>query len=168
MNIHQKGVSPILSFSIVLVLISAPIGLAEDYDALKGVEAVDTIFDFRDGIPEKALAHLKLIHDTFSDKAIRSVAEKPQFVVVFMDSSVKLLSKNRAAFSAEHKKILEEFDQVLSEMSKDGIRLEICMFAGSVHGVDPASLPKELIHVPNGWISSIGYQQKGFSLVPVY
>lgn len=143
-------------------------GPAQAYEALKGITSVNTMFDFRDGDPEIALIHLKLIHQTYTDKDIRAVADNPQFVVVFMSNSVKLLSRNRTNFSQEHNKMLQEFDQVLTAMSKDGIRLEICMFASKAFGVDPASLPKELIQVPNGWISSIGYQGRKYSMVPVY
>jgi intracellular sulfur oxidation DsrE/DsrF family protein len=168
MNIRSKRTITVFLFSMMFFLVVVPPGSTEGYESLKGIASVNTIFDFRDGIPERALIHIKLIHETYMDKAIRAVTDKPEFVVVFMDSSVKLLSQNRAGFSAEEKKMLEEFDQVITAMSKDGVRLEICMFAGNVFGVDPSSLPKELIHVPNGWIASIGYQEKGYSLVPVY
>ena len=168
MNIRSKSTITVLLFSMLFFVASASQGAAEDYESLKGVSSVNTMFDFRDGIPQSALIHLQLIHDTYNNKAIRAVSDKPEFVVVFMASSVKLLSKNRAGFSAEESKMLEEFDQILTAMAKDGIRLEVCMFAGNVMGVDPASLPKELIHVPNGWISSIGYQKKGYAMVPVY
>ncbi len=168
MNLRSKQIITVFLFSMMFLLVVVAPVASEDYASLKGISSVNTIFDFRDGIPERALVHLKLVHETYMDKAIRAVADKPEFVVVFMDSSVKLLSKNRAGFSAEHKKMLKEFDQVITAMSKDGIRLEICMFAVNITGVDPSSLPRELIHVPNGWIASIGYQEKGYSLVPVY
>jgi len=141
---------------------------AEDYNALKDVSSVSTMFDFRDGNPTSALVHLKLIHDTYKDAAIRAVSDKPDFAVVFMASSVKLLSKNRSGLSAEDQKSLEAFDQVLEAMARDGIRLEVCMVAVSYFEVDPASLPKVLMQVSNGWISSIGYQKRGYAMVPVY
>jgi intracellular sulfur oxidation DsrE/DsrF family protein len=53
-------------------------------------------------------------------------------------------------------------------MAKDRIKLEICDFASKVFGVDPASILPEIKHVPNGWVSVIGYQARGYSLVPVY
>ena len=53
-------------------------------------------------------------------------------------------------------------------MSKDGVKLEICLFAAEVFGVDPASVLPEIKRVGNGWISLIGYQSKGYALVPAY
>lgn len=141
---------------------------AGEYISLKGIKSVDTIFDFRDGKPGSALIHLKLIHNTFKDQAIRDVSEKPQFAVVFMASSVLLLSSERYKFSDSDKKKLVEFDETISAMAKDGIRLEVCMFAANLFKVAPETIASEIHQIENGWISSLGYQEKGFSLIPAY
>jgi intracellular sulfur oxidation DsrE/DsrF family protein len=169
MNLKKlKSTLSIVFFSTCILLIAAVFVAAEDYEALKDVKSVNTVFDFRDGIPENALVHIKLIHDTYKDKAIRAVTEEPDFVVVFMAGSVKLLSNNREEFSPEQKKVLEEIDNVISAMSEDGIQLEICKFAANFFGVDTETISPFISRVNNGWISSIGYQAKGYKLVPVY
>ena len=144
------------------------LGQAQDYPSLKGEQSVKALFDFRIGNPESALLHLQLIHKTYKDDSIRKVTEKPQFAVVFMDVAVKLLSTDRKGFSPEEIKTIDEIANVISAMSKDGITLEICMFAAHYFKVDPKSVLPELNQVGNGWISSIGYQAKGYSLVPAY
>lgn len=140
----------------------------EGYEALKGVKNVKAVFDFRIGNPKSAALHLKLIHQTYKDKDIMAVTKKPAFAVVFIGPSVKLISKNRDGFSPEDQKILDEIASTITEMSKDGIRLEICLVAAKVFGVDPASVLPEIKHGANGWVSLIGYQAKGYSLVPAY
>jgi len=40
--------------------------------------------------------------------------------------------------------------------------------AAKVFNVDPVSVLPEIKRVGNGWISMIGYQAQGYSLVPVY
>jgi intracellular sulfur oxidation DsrE/DsrF family protein len=87
---------------------------------------------------------------------------------VFIGPSVKLISKNREGFSPEDQKSLDEIANTISAMSKDGINLEICLVAAKVFNVDPASVLPEIKRVGNGWISMIGYQAQGYSLVPVY
>lgn len=141
---------------------------AGEYHSLKNIKSVDTIFDFRDGKPGSAVIHLKLVHDTFKDQAIRAVSEKPKFAVVFMASSVLLLSNERYKFSDSERKKLAEFDEIISAMAKDGIRLEVCMFAANLFKVDPETIAPEIHRVNNGWISSLGYQEKGYSLIPAY
>ena len=135
---------------------------------MKDAKSVNTVFDFRDGKVESASIHLKLIHDTYMDQSLRAVSEKPEFAVVFMASSVLLLSSDRDKFSDEEKAKLAEFDETIKAMAKDGIKLEICMFAGNLFGVRPESIAQEIEQINNGWIAALGYQQSGYSLIPVY
>jgi intracellular sulfur oxidation DsrE/DsrF family protein len=51
-------------------------------------------------------------------------------------------------------------------VKKDGIKLEVCIAAVERLGVDESTLLPEITKVRNGWISSIGYQQKGYALIP--
>ncbi len=141
---------------------------AAEYEALKDVKSVSTMYDFRDGKVQSGLDHLKLIHETYKDQAVRAISEKPKFVVIFMGPSVMLLSKDREKFSEEEKKKLAEFDSVLSAMDKDGIHLEVCKVAIDYFKVAPDSIASEIKRVDNGWIASLGYQHKDYSLVPVF
>ena len=52
-------------------------------------------------------------------------------------------------------------------MAKDGIQFEICLIAVKVFGVEPSSILPEIKQVGNGWISLIGYEARGYALVPV-
>lgn len=155
-------------FSLFFLLVAAGPAPAGEYKALQGADSVDTIFDFREGDPASALVHLSLAHNTFTDKAIQDVSEKPRFVVVFMGGAVKLLSSDRSAFTEEQRKTLEKMDNVISKMAKDGIKLEVCLYAVDFFGVDPETISPEIDVVPNGWISSIGYQANGYALVPIF
>jgi intracellular sulfur oxidation DsrE/DsrF family protein len=157
-----------LSFSIFLILTFAVSAYSEEYKSLEGVKSVKTIFDFRFSNPAEALIHIKLIRDTYKDKVLTSMTEKPVFAVVFMGPSVTILTKNREGLTKEEKAQLDEMDKVIEAMAKDGIRLEVCLFAAGVFGIPPDSFAKELHRVDNGWIASIGYQSKGYVLVPVF
>ena len=168
----MKRESRTMAFSLIsLICLSFVVvasGFCEEYEALKGLKSVKAVFDVRIGTPKIAALHLKLIHDTFKDKSIISITKKPAFVVEFIGPSVKLVSKNRDGFSPEDQKVLDEIAGTVSAMVKSGIRLEICLVAAQVFGVDPGSILPGIRHVPNGWISLIGYQAKGYSLVPAY
>jgi intracellular sulfur oxidation DsrE/DsrF family protein len=157
-----------LFVSICFLLAAVSNGSSEEYTALKGLKSAKAVFDFKIGKPNSAAAHLKLIHKTFKDKSITDLANKPDFVVVFIGLSAKIVSKNRGEFSPEEHKILDEIASIISEMSKDGIKMEICLYAAKALGVDYASILKEITHVGNGWVSLIGYQANGYSLVPAY
>ena len=160
----------LVSIVVATVFMLAVVGSvsAATYEALAGVKSIKAIFDVRDSNVKSAAVHIKLIHDTYKDKSIRAVSKKPSFIVAFMGPSVKLISMNKQGFSMEDQKSMDEIAQTIREMAKDGIKLEVCVFAVKVFGVDPASILPEIKHVPNGWVSLIGYQARGYSLVPAY
>ena len=138
----------------------------EEYKAMKGIKSVKAVFDEREGDPKSAALHLKVIHQTY--KELAAMKKSPVFVLVFIGPAVKLISKNREGVSPENKKSLDEIADTISAMAKDGIELEICLVAAKAFNVDPASVLPEIKRVGNGWISEIGYQAQGYSLVPVY
>ena len=117
------------------------------------------MFDVRIGNPQSAALHLKLMHKTFKERDV---------YVMFSGPSVKLISKNRNGFSADDSKSLDEISSTLSKMDKDGMKLEVCLVAAKVFGVDPASLLTEIKHVENGWISMVDYQANDYNLIPAY
>ena len=163
----------ILLYAWVLIVLSCMVltgrsVVAQDYQALKGVESVKAVFDIRSGDPMNFFGHLQLIHKTFKGDSIRQIDSDPEFAVVFTDKSVLLLSQDRNGHSEKEIQILKKMDQLVSAMAQEGITLEVCLFALDYFDVDQKSVTKAVTRVPNGWISTIGYQSKGYSLVPVY
>ena len=138
----------------------------EDYAAMKGVATVKTVFDERESDAEGAAAHLKLIHQTFKD--LGAMKKSVVFAVVFSGPSVRFLSTKRANLSPEDQRAFQDVAATVSAMAKDGIVLEVCLVAVRYFGVDPASVLAEVKKVPNGWVSLMGYQAQGYSLLPVY
>jgi len=166
MKRNKRKVAISLLLSVCMSLVFFSVVFAQEYEALKGLKSAKAIFDVRIGSPKAAALHLQLIQQAYKDLGARKL--KPGFAVVFIGPSVKLISKNREGFSAEDQKKLDEIAGTISQMSKAGIKLEICLIAARVLGVDPASILPEIKKVQNGYISVIGYQAHGYSLVPVY
>jgi intracellular sulfur oxidation DsrE/DsrF family protein len=157
-----------LIFSLCLLWVAAVPVFAGDYEALKDQKSVKAVFDIRNSNPDVTAMYLRLIHQAYQDKNIREVSQTPEFVLVFIGPPVKFVSKNMDGFSPEEKKTLAEIATLLSTMSKEGIRLEICMLAAQAFGVDAKSILPEFTRVNSGYISLIGYQGRGYSLVPIY
>jgi len=168
MRKEQKIIVACVFFSICFLFLTAFSAFGAGYEGLEGVKTIKAVFDVRTASPKSGALMIKLIHQTFKDKNIAAITDKPDFVVVFIGPSVKLISKERRGFSPEESKMLDEIAGTISEMSKDGIKLEICLVAARLLGVDPASVLPEIKHVDNGLISLIGWQTNGYALVPVY
>jgi len=154
--------------AVSLLFVNAVSVSAEEYAALQGLKSVKAVFDVRAGSLNSAAAQLAMIHKIYKDSSVRKVTENPEFVLVFIGPSVRLVSTTTEGLSAEEKVTAAKLASTIKEMAKDGIKLEICMAAVDAFGVDAASILPEIKHVQNGWISLIGYQAKDYSLVPIY
>ena len=133
---------------------------------MEGVGNVKALFDIRVGNPKVGTDLMKLVWNTYQN--LKAMGKKPTFAVVFIGGAVKLISSKRNQFTPKAQNYLKQLDDTIAKMAKAGIRLEVCLTAVRYLKVDPSTLPVAIKQVPNGWISEIGYQAKGYSLVPVY
>ena len=61
----------------------------------------------------------------------------------------------------------DEIRDLVAELKKKGVRMEVCAVATRVFKVDNSALIPDVVLVGNVLISLIGYQNKGYALVPV-
>ena len=132
------------------------------YRSMEGVSSVKTVFDFRVGDPEVAKAHLNLIHGMLDNPSMIREREQPEIVIVLLGPSVNLVSADKMKQESGSKAAIAK---KISAMDSDGVRFEVCMTAAHVHEVSAESILPEIVQVGNGWISLIGYQQKGYSVI---
>lgn len=160
----KAGISSLLA--VLLVMAGFFTVWAEEHEALKGIKSAKVFFDFRASDAKSAAVHIKLIPMVYND--LKTMGKNPEFVVVFMGRAVKLVSSQRPGYGMADKPYLDDVAKTLSQMAQAGIRLEVCSTAAEYFKIDPATLHKDLKQIKHGWISEIGYQAKGYSLVPVY
>lgn len=168
MKHYSKTLFHSIVLSLVIFFFAVVSSYGGDYPILNGLTEAKIVFDVRTKSPKTALTYLNLIHSTFTEKNIREITDKPEFVVVIIGPAVKLVSTDTKSFSDEDKEILGKVATTISAMAKDGIKFEICMFAANLMGVDPSTILPEIDKYANGWISIFGYQAKGYQLVPAY
>lgn len=155
----MKNTSRVKNVSLLLAVCLFMVAGSSVFSGQKSLKSNKAVFDVRISNPKSAALHLKLIHQSFKDR---------DTVVMFSGPSVRLISKNREGFSAEENKLLDEISSTVSEMSEDGVKLEICLAATRVFNVEPASILEEIKHVENGWISIVDYQANDYYLIPAY
>ncbi len=80
---------------------------------------------------------------------------------------MKLLSSDKTLFNGAEWIEVEKFQKTLRQMKKDGVVLEICLYAAKVMGVDKATILPEIDRVGNGFVSVIGYQMQGYAVVRI-
>ncbi|HEY3400001.1 MAG TPA: DsrE family protein [Geothrix sp.] len=137
----------------------------KDTAALKGLRVGKGIFDINLAAPEKLPLYLGVIKETFAGMKAQGV--KPDLIVVFRGPAVKLVSCERDAFSPEQKASLERSDALIQELAGLGVRFEACAVATRIFQVDQEDLLPQVKAVGNTFVSLIGYQAKGYGMIPI-
>lgn len=171
MSTFQRGfarrIAAVLSVAAVVVMLAVP-ALAGEYDsALKGVNGIKAVFDVSQGNPKVSNVIFWAVQNVYEDETVKALQEKTQMVIVFHGPAVKLISTDRGAFKGEELAEVDKFHETLRQLKKDGVKLEVCLYAAKVMGVDPATILPEIDRVGNGFISVIGYQNQGYAVVRV-
>lgn len=148
-------------------LITGMPALAGQYAALEGVKSLDSVFDFTQGSPQKATILLQAIRGVHSDPSVRELSEAPRTVIVFHGAATSLITTASDGFEADYLMALNGFRDLVRQARRDGIKLEVCMYAVKVLEIDPATLMPEIDQVGNGFISVLGYQAQGYAVVTV-
>ena len=170
MKLIQKSVffhsALILFAALLMALVASPVKAGE-YKALDGVKEVKAVFDVTLGDPETANVVFWAVRDVYDNESVRALPEPPRIAVVFHGEAVKLISSDREGISDSDKLAVNEFTDMVRQMKQEGVTLEICLYAAKVLGIDPATIMPEVDHVGNGFVSVVGYQAQGYSLVTI-
>lgn len=157
-----------LIFAAAFIVLMSPAALASGYDnALKGVTNYDAVFEVTQANPEVANIVFWAVKNASEVDEVKALAKAPNIAVVFHGPAVKLLSSNRAPFNDKDWAEVEKFQATLRQMKQAGTKLEVCLYAVKVMGVDKATIIPEVDQVGNGFVSVIGYQQQGYSVVRI-
>ncbi len=170
MNRNNNPQIRYLLIILVAVFISAlnvTPAVSGEYAALNGVKGIKAVFDVSLGSPQMANIVFGAVQDVYKNKSVISLKEKPQVAVLFHGPAVKLISTNREGFTDADNEMLNKFADMIRQMKKDGVKIEVCGYALKVLGVDPATILPEVDHVGNSFISVVGYQAQGYSLVTI-
>lgn len=152
-----------------VVLLALPVvpAMAGEYAALDGVKGIDSVFDFSLGKPAVAALVIPAIMDVYQNKDVLALYAPPRTVVVFHGMAVKLISTDRTGVAKEDLAAYDKVADQIRQLKKDGVKLEVCEYALKVMKVDPATIMPEIDKVGNGFISVLGYQAKGYSVVAI-
>jgi intracellular sulfur oxidation DsrE/DsrF family protein len=165
-NIRIRRLFIIVVALLISSLIVTP-AVSGEYPALDGVKGIKAVFDVSLGAPQIANIVFWAVQNVYKDKNVLTLKEPPQVAVVFHGPAVKLISTNHEGFKDSDIEMLNKFADIIRQMKKDGVKIEVCGYALKVLGVDPASILPEVDHVGNGFISVVGYQAQGYSVVTI-
>lgn len=156
----------------ICILIALTIGTSRlyaaqpnDSSALQGVTATKAIFDINFGEPKKLELYLSVIEKTYND--LLQQGHHPDFIIAFRGSSVRLITTETWAYEEEDQLRLQKGAALLKKLSAQGVQLEACSIATNLFKIDNNSLLSVVKPVGNTFVSLIGYQSKGYALIPI-
>ena len=154
----------------LVFLINFPLAHAEkpaDRAALEGVAVGKVVWDINTGDPRKLSLYLEVIQETYDDLIRQSVA--PDMVFAFRGASVLLISTDLEAVPFEQHLDVEAVAALLADLNKrPGVKMEACTVACRLYGVEAENLLPGVQAVGNTFVSLIGYQAKGYAIIPIY
>lgn len=164
----KKSLSILLTL-LCIVLTGTTVIHAEkiytDENALQGVGIGKGLFDINLTHAAKLELYLSVIKKTHAD--LINQGSKPEFVIAFRGASVRLISSEIWSFSEEDQQSLITSASIIRELQKLGVTFEACSIATDLFKVDNLTLLPGVQVVGNTFVSLIGYQAKGYSLIPI-
>ncbi len=164
---YRRIMAAFLSMAAVAVMLALPSAAGEYDSALKGVNGIKAVFDVSQGSPKVSNVIFWAVKNVYEDGTVKALPEEARMAIVFHGPAVKLISTDRSGFKGEELAEVDKFHETLRQLKKDGVKLEVCLYAARVMGVDPATILPEIDRVGNGFISVIGYQNQGYAVVRV-
>ena len=171
MNTKNKNLAQLITclfFTVFFAVTLSTSALAEGYgNALKGVNSYDAVFEVSLGNPKIANLVFWAVKNAYEADEVKALSGTPNVVIVFHGPVVKLLSSDRSPFNSAEWAEVEKFQTTLRQMKKDGVKLEVCLYAAKVLGVDKTTIMPEIDGVDNGFVSVVGYQMQDYAVVRI-
>lgn len=137
-----------------------------DRHALDGVKTGKALFDIAAGNPNAIVTTLGVIGETID--GLKRHGVEPEIVVAFRGPAVRFLASNDSNIPTEHAATAMELSVRIEQLAARGVRFEVCGVTTRMMKIDNATLVKGVQPVANTFNSLIGYQAKGYALIPIF
>lgn len=138
----------------------------DDRHALEGVKTGKAVFDIASGNPKAIVTVLGIVDETID--GLKRQGVEPHIVVAFRGPAVRFLSSDSSVIPPEHAATAMELADHVEKLAARGVRVEACGITTRMMKIDHAKLIKGAQPVANTFNSLIGYQTKGYALIPVF
>jgi len=159
-------------FALCLTILATPVyaeASPNDAAALENVSVGKAIFDINiaGDNPQKLALYLQVIQETVTGLVEQNV--KPDILLAFRGSAVKLITTEQSEdLALDVEEQLEQVAALLKDLADNGVKIEACSVATRLFGVSNDTLLPNIKPVGNTFISLIGYQAKGYAVIPIY
>lgn len=136
-----------------------------DQRALAGVTEGKAIFDVNLGNPSTLVVILDVVDETLDGLAAHGV--EPNLIVAFRGPSVRFVTTDESKIPLEQVEASQALAERVANLAERGVRFEACGITTRMMGVDNASLIPGVEPVANTFNSLIGFQARGYAVIPI-
>lgn len=156
-------------FLLPLLIVSGRPVIADDNfnndQALKGVSEANIYFDVSLGDPAMLVLRLDLIERTISQ--MKGVGIATHGVVGFRGPASRYITIDEHYVLEEEIGKKANIQEWIKKLSADGLTIEQCSIAAKQQGIEHLDVLPEVTIVKNGYVSLVGYQLKGYAVIPM-
>jgi len=147
---------------ILSMIILTSVGFAQP-NSLKGLDTAKLVVDLNQGNAKKLKTRIGLILETMDN--ITEHGTKIDVVVAVRGGASNFMTINDDHIDEDEGKIKAQISNLTSELAKRGVKLEQCAVALRFLKIDAKEVQPKFKVVQNGYVSLIGYQNKGYAVV---
>lgn len=138
-----------------------------DAMALKGATSGKVVWDINTSSPAKLALYLGVMQETYEDLLRQGVT--PDMVFTFRGESLRIISSEHDEITLQSMPEIRQSARIIHAlMQRPGVRMEACAIAARIFEVDIEKILHGIRPVGNTFVSLIGYQSKGYALIPIY
>jgi len=161
-------------FALVFLLCLMPVtGMTadmprpDDARSLQGIEEGRILWDVTAADPDKLLARLGVIEQTYRDLERQGVT--PRMVFAFRGGAVRLLTRDAPERDIENAQTILQIQDRLRELAAlDGVeRMEACSIATRRVGITQNELVDPIVEVGNTFVTAAAYAQRGYAKIKI-
>ena len=157
----------IVGFIGLILFSAAQAEKPNDTDALENIEVGKVVWDVLANRPDRLLFYLKLVEETYDDLVRQDV--EPNMVFIFHGRALNLIKSEPVEFLPKDKKAHQEALALISDLNaRPGVRMEACSISARMQDIENDGIISDVKMVGNTYVSLIGYQSKGYSVIPVH
>jgi intracellular sulfur oxidation DsrE/DsrF family protein len=134
-------------------------------DSITGLNSVKAVIDLNQGKANLLDLRLNFIKKTFEH--IKLAGGKPDFIVAVRGGASAFMTYSDKHIDSSDAGLKKIMHQKIKEMKNMGIRFQQCEIAMTLLKIEPSDIISEIEIVKNGYVTLIGYQNKGYALLPM-
>jgi intracellular sulfur oxidation DsrE/DsrF family protein len=151
---------------IIFCTLAVSPAAGSEIKALQGLKSVQLVCDVNIGDGQLLLRRMALLDTTYSQLVDAGVA--PTVVVVFRGPASRFITRGDTAYlRSSDKKYKLDMREWLEAFSDLGIVIEQCAIAAKAQKIKTTDFLPQVTLVENGYISLVGYQNRGYALLPM-